>query len=211
MYLHVSNTKNGTYLAFYESYRDKATKKPKNRCVEPIGYLEDLVKLYEDPVAHFKQVAKDRNSEKKNDTAATISINMNEKMSVETDDIKNVGYLVLKHIYKELEIDKFWKQVSKNYEFEYDLNKIFQLLVFSRIISPASKKKTFESRSLFFESFDGFQLEDVYRALDIFSENDRKFQQWLYDHSCTRYNRDLSVSYFDCTNCYEMTFVKKKM
>ena len=37
MYLHVSNTKNGTYLAFYESYRDKATKKPKNRCVEPIG------------------------------------------------------------------------------------------------------------------------------------------------------------------------------
>ena len=64
MYLHVSNTKNGTYLAFYESYRDKATKKPKNRCVEPIGYLEDLVKLYEDPVAHFKQVAKDRNSEK---------------------------------------------------------------------------------------------------------------------------------------------------
>ena len=120
MYLHVSNTKNGTYLAFYESYRDKATKKPKNRCVEPIGYLEDLVKLYEDPVAHFKQVAKDRNSEKKNDTAATISINMNEKMSVETDDIKNVGYLVLKHIYKELEIDKFWKQVSKNYEFEYD-------------------------------------------------------------------------------------------
>ena len=177
-------------------------KKPKNRCVEPIGYLEDLVKLYEDPVAHFKQVAKDRNSEKKNDTAATISINMNEKMSVETDDIKNVGYLVLKHIYKELEIDKFWKQVSKNYEFEYDLNKIFQLLVFSRIISPASKKKTFESRSLFFESFDGFQLEDVYRALDIFSENDRKFQQWLYDHSCTRYNRDLSVSYFDCTNYY---------
>lgn len=202
MYLHVSNTKNGTYLAFYESYRDKATKKPKNRCVEPIGYLEDLVKLYEDPVAHFKQVAKDRNSEKKNDTAATISINMNEKMSVETDDIKNVGYLVLKHIYKELEIDKFWKQVSKNYEFEYDLNKIFQLLVFSRIISPASKKKTFESRSLFFESFDGFQLEDVYRALDVFSENDRKFQQWLYDHSCTRYNRGLSVSYFDCTNYY---------
>ena len=39
MYLHVSNTKNGTYLAFYESYRDKVTKKPKNRCVEPIGYL----------------------------------------------------------------------------------------------------------------------------------------------------------------------------
>ena len=202
MYFHISNTKNGTYLAFYESYRDKVTKKPKNRCVEPIGYLEDLARLYEDPIAHFKQVAKDRTSEKKNNTAAAISINMNEKMSVKTDDIKNVGYLVLKHIYKELEIDKFWKQVSKNYEFEYDLNKIFQLLVFSRIISPASKKKTFESRNLFFESFDGFQLEDVYRALDIFSENDKKFQQWLYDHSCTKYNRDLSVSYFDCTNYY---------
>ena len=27
MYLHVSNTKNGTYLAFYESYRDKAVER----------------------------------------------------------------------------------------------------------------------------------------------------------------------------------------
>lgn len=202
MYLHVANTKKGKYLTFYESYRDKVTKKPKNRCVEPIGYLDDLVKLYEDPISHFKQVAKDRTIEKKNDTFASVSIDMNEQMTTKTDDIKNVGYLILKRIYKELEIDKFWKQVSKNYDFQYDLNKIFQLLVFSRIISPASKKKTFESRNLFFESFGDFQLEDVYRALDIFSENDKDFQQWLYDHSCTKYNRDMSVSYFDCTNYY---------
>ena len=202
MYLHVANTKKGKYLTFYESYRDKVTKKPKNRCVEPIGYLDDLVKLYEDPISHFKQLAKDRTIEKKNDMSATVSIDMNEQMTTKTDDIKNVGYLILKRIYKELEIDKFWKQVSKNYDFQYDLNKIFQLLVFSRIISPASKKKTFESRNLFFESFGDFQLEDVYRALDIFSENDKDFQQWLYDHSCTKYNRDMSVSYFDCTNYY---------
>lgn len=202
MYLHVANTKKGKYLTFYESYRDKVTKKPKNRCVEPIGYLDDLIKIYEDPISHFKQVAKDRTVEKKNDMSATVSIDMNEQMTTKTDDIKNVGYLILKHIYKELEIDKFWKQVSKNYDFKYDLNKIFQLLVFSRIISPASKKKTFESRNLFFESFGNFQLEDVYRALDIFSENDKDFQQWLYDHSCTKYDRDMSVSYFDCTNYY---------
>lgn len=202
MYLHVANTKKGKYLTFYESYRDKVTKKPKNRCVEPIGYLDDLIKLYEDPISHFKQVAKDRTIEKKNDISATVSIDMNEQMATKTDDIKNVGYLILKRIYKELEIDTFWKQVSKNYDFKYDLNKIFQLLVFSRIISPASKKKTFESRNLFFESFGDFQLEDIYRALDIFSENDKEFQQWLYDHSCTKYDRDMSVSYFDCTNYY---------
>ena len=202
MYLHVANTKKGKYLTFYESYRDNVTKKPKNRCVQAIGYLDEFTNLYEDPIAHFKQVAKDLTNEKKNDKTATITISMSESMTTDTDDIKNVGYLVLKHIYKELEIDKFWKQISKKYEFEYDLNKIFQLLVFSRIISPASKKKTYESRNLFFEPFEGFQLEDVYRALDIFSENDKDFQQWLYDHSCTKYNRDMSVSYFDCTNYY---------
>ena len=202
MYLHVANTKKGKYLTFYESYRDNVTKKPKNRCVQAIGYLDEFTNLYEDPIAHFKQVAKDLTNEKKNDKTATITISMSESMTTDTDDIKNVGYLVLKHIYKELEIDEFWKQISKKYEFEYDLNKIFQLLVFSRIISPASKKKTYESRNLFFEPFEGFQLEDVYRALDIFSENDKDFQQWLYDHSCTKYNRDMSVSYFDCTNYY---------
>lgn len=202
MYLHVANTKKGKYLTFYESYRDKVTKKPKNKCVQAIGYLDEFTDLYEDPIAHFKQVAKDLTDEKKNKKTATITIDMGESMTTHTDDIKNVGYLVLKQIYKELEIDKFWKQVSKKYEFEYDLNKIFQLLVFSRIIFPASKKKTFEARNLFFEPFEGFQLEDVYRALDIFSENDKNLQQWLYDHSCTKYNRDMSVSYFDCTNYY---------
>ena len=89
-----------------------------------------------------------------------------------------------------------------SYKIEYDLDKIFQLMVFSRILFPASKKKTFENRYNFFESFDDFALEDVYRSLDIFGEHEEELQKWIYDHSVTKYHRDLSVTFFDCTNYY---------
>lgn len=71
-----------------------------------------------------------------------------------------------------------------------------------RIIYPASKKATYDERSRLYESFGNYELEDVYRALDIISAHDTELQKWLYDHSCISYKRDMSISYFDCTNYY---------
>ena len=94
MYLHVANTKKGKYLTFYESYRDNVTKKPKNRCVQAIGYLDEFTNLYEDPIAHFKQVAKDLTNEKKNDKTATITISMSESMTTDTRENKELEYFI---------------------------------------------------------------------------------------------------------------------
>lgn len=48
-----------------------------------------------------------------------MSIDCNAKMSVQTDDIKNVGYAILKNLYKQLEIDKFWNWKTKNLSIVY--------------------------------------------------------------------------------------------
>lgn len=53
---------------------------------------------------------------------------------------------------------------------DYSIDKIFRLLVFSILLFPTSKKKTFEQRNLFFETFEGFDLDSVYYALDISPE-----------------------------------------
>ena len=92
-------------------------------------------------------------------------INMNEEMNVTEDSLKNVGYCVLKRLYQEMELSKFWKSVTKSMDIEYDADKIFQLLVYSRILFPASKKRTYERQSQFFEDFKDFSLDDVYKAL----------------------------------------------
>ena len=202
MYLRVVNKPKGKYLTICESYRDKTTKKSKERIVKTIGYLDNihLDDSSIDPIEYYTQLAAQMSLEKKK--TASIKIDLNTELTTDTDEIKNIGYAVFKYIYKDLELDKLWKNISSKYEIEYDLDKIFQLMVFSRILFPASKKKTFENRNIFFESFDDFALEDVYRSLDIFGEHEEELQKWIYDHSVTKYHRDLSVTFFDCTNYY---------
>ena len=141
-------------------------------------------------------------AEKKKEKSKTIVIDGSEKMDTNTDDILNVGYGILKHLYKELELDKFWNWKSRNLSVEFSVDQIFRLLVFSRILCPASKKGTFDNQNFYFEDFGDFSLDDIYHALDIICKNNEALQKWIFDHSEKLYDRDLSVSYFDCTNYY---------
>ena len=202
MYLKIAKRPKGSYLTIVEKYWDKKSKSPKEKTAKVIGYVDPDSIDYDDIISRYKLEAAQMTMEHKENSFKNITINLNEVLPSNYDDSKNIGYVVFKYIYKELELDKFWKNVSSKYEIEYDLDKIFQLMVFSRILFPASKKKTFENRNNFFESFDGFELEDVYRSLDLFSEHEEELQKWIYDHSVTKYHRDLSATFFDCTNYY---------
>ena len=204
MYLRKTKKPKGLYLTICESYRKGKSKKSTERVVKTIGYLED-VKLDDesvDPIKYYEDLAAQMTLEKKNKKSATVKVDTEAKMDVKTDDLKNIGYAIFKYIYKELELNKFWKQIQSQYEIDYDLDKIFQLMIYSRIISPASKKQTFENRNFFYEKFKDFELADVYRALTIFGEHEEELQKWIYDHSVTQYHRDLSTTFFDCTNYY---------
>ena len=196
------NKMKDTYLAIAESFYDAKEKKNRQRTIMPIGYLSDLLEEYDDPIVYFTQVAREMTEEKKKNHGTTIKINMSEKMDVGENDLKNVGYCILKELYRELELDQFWRQKSKKKKIQYPADRIIRLLVLSRILYPASKKKTFENRHVFFEKFDGFELEDVYHCLDIIHEHQEELQAWIYERSDRISKRDMSVAYFDCTNYY---------
>lgn len=202
MYLKIAKKEKGMYLTIVEKYWDKDKKCSREKTAKIIGYLDSSSDNYNELVSSYKKEAAEMTKKNKEDSNSDISINLNEELPDNYDDLKNIGYVIFKYIYKELELDKFFKKVASNYEIEYDLNKIFELMVYSRILFPASKKKTYENRNIFFESYDDIDLENIYRALTIFSENEKELQKWIYDHSVTKYNRDLSSTYFDCTNYY---------
>lgn len=202
MYLKIAKKEKGMYLTIVEKYWDKNKKCSREKTAKIIGYLDSSSDNYNELVSSYKKEAIEMTKKNKEDSNSNISINLNEELPDNYDDLKNIGYVIFKYIYKELELDKFFKKVASNYEIEYDLNKIFELMVYSRILFPASKKKTYENRNIFFESYDDIDLENVYRALTIFSENEKELKKWIYDHSVTKYNRDLSSTYFDCTNYY---------
>lgn len=202
MYLRQIRRPQGIYLAIQESYYDSSKKQSRTRTIKSIGYLDNLKKEYEDPIAYFSQKAADMTVEKKKEKSKAITIDTSEKMHVQTDDILNVGYGILKQLYRELEIDRFWNWKTRNLSIKFSVDQIFRLLVFSRILCPTSKKGTFDNQKFYFENFGSFSLDDVYHALDIICENNEALQKWIFKHSEKLYIRDLSVSYFDCTNYY---------
>lgn len=202
MFLKKTPKNKGLYLAITESYYDKTKKSTRQKTIKGLGYLEDLRKQYPDPIAHFEQVIADMNQEKERNKEDSVPIDPSATMELDEDSLKNVGYGILKVLYKELQLDIFWRVKSRGRSFQYNAEEIFRLLVISRILYPASKKVTYEKRGKYFEQIDGFSLDDVYSCLDFIDEHNEALQKWIYEHSRKLAERDLSISYFDCTNYY---------
>ncbi len=200
MFLRSITIKGITRLYFYESYYENG--RTKQKCIENLGRLDELQKRFDDPVSHFKKVAEEKNAEQNTSRKTSVPIDLSSTMSTSEDNLRNVGYAVLKDLYKQLELDKFWKLVLRKTSIQYDLEAVFRLLVFSRILYPGSKRDTFLNKAAYFEDMDGFSLKDTYKALDVFDQYDEQLQKWIYSHSSKICERDMSVSYFDCTNYY---------
>ena len=65
MYVQKSSSHGKIYLSIVQGYRKDG--KVKHKTIEKLGYLDDLKKEFDDPIAHFKKVAKQMSSEiKKN-------------------------------------------------------------------------------------------------------------------------------------------------
>ena len=113
----------------------------------------------------------------------------------------NVGYLFLKDIYYSLRLDKIIKYITEKHKFEFDLNEVLCNLVFSRIIYPSSKLKTYELSKNFIET-PKYNLENLYRGLTYLNSDLDYIQKQLYSNSKFVVDRNTKIMYFDCTNYY---------
>ena len=104
-------------------------------------------------------------------------------------------------IYYSPGLDKISTSISKKYKFDYDLNDILSMLVYSRIIAPGSKLSSLESAQRFLEQ-PKCELHQVYRALEVIANENDFFQSELYKSSQNVINRKKEVLYYDCTNYY---------
>ena len=197
MYLRKSLSNGKIYLSFVQGYRDESGKS-KQKTIEKIGYLEDLKKLYDDPIAHFKEIAKQRNAEEVNEL---VIKNINTKIIDESNPRKNLGYIIPKRIYKELGIYEFLKEKSSKLKIEYNLQDIFELLVYSRILFPNSKLSTYNHKDMYFENYN-FSEKNMYRSFDYLANYKDEILKLCWNNTKDLYNRDTSNTYYDTTNYY---------
>ena len=198
-----TNKKTGrTYLSIVHSYRDKDLKTTRSRVVKSIGYLDNLEKVYEDPILQFTEEAKKMELERLAEEAAfTFSIQKNSLIPTDSINRKNYGCTALSKLYHELGIHTFLTNRQRYTKDEYDADTIMKMLVFSRLLAPSSKKKSFEGRTRFFEK-DNYSLDDVYRCLSFFHKHKDDLQLWINDKIKALYGRDTSLVYYDVTNYY---------
>lgn len=205
MYLKKSTNKktNRTYLTIATGFRDPITKKSKTKIIQSLGYLDVLNKEYDDPIAHFEELVKQMNEQQKlNNSPISLTVNKNERLAPNTDNLRNFGYSALSKVYHELEIDKFLKTKFQTRKFsEYKLNNIMKLLVFARALFPDSKKSTYDNKDIFFEN-TSFSLEELYNALTYIYPFKKQLQSYIYDHIQKQYKPKNEAIYYDVTNYY---------
>lgn len=190
-------TYNGkTHCSIVDGYRSNG--KVKQKVIKNYGFLEDLEKLYDNPI-NFLNNELD-NFKKEFNSKITVTFDKNEYNTFD-DDTFNIGYSYLKSIFQELNISSVLNTKQYSTNIEYSLSKACELLTYSRILNPGSIKYTYEHKNQFFEPFD-LSIDDLYRSLKPLIDCKEDLFKTIWDNTKDTYNRSASTSYYDCTNYY---------
>ena len=115
--------------------------------------------------------------------------------------MKHLGHLPLSSIYHELKLNQFLINRQRSLKIDYSLNDVMQLLVYTRILSPGSKRHSFLQKERLAGSYN-CELYDVYRALDYFEKFQEDLLVHLHEQVRINYNRQTKVVFYDVTNYY---------
>lgn len=203
MFLRKCTNKNTgrTYLSIVQGYRT-TDGKSRTKTIKSLGYVDELEKEFDDPISHFTQQAQLMDQQRLSETSEIrLSFPKDEQLQMNAANRKNYGYAAASKIYHQLGVHTFLINRQRHSGEQYDANAIMKMLVFMRLIAPASKKKTFENKDSLFENSD-FSLDDVYRSLSFFHKHKKAMMLWLHRRVQALYGRDTSLVYYDVTNYY---------
>lgn len=202
MYIRLAKAKSNKdeFVYLVEAYRDEH-KKPKQRVIQAYGTLAELTKDNPNALTELKAWAKSLTQKQQDEQFVPLLLKMNEAM---TDDQipLNYGYVIFQALYRELKIPEFLKQYQAKTAIQYPLSEIFELLVYSRALNPASKKKTFEGKGNYFFELPDFSLDDVYRSLTPLAAMKDALTLHLHQRIQETGGRDCSLVFYDVTNYY---------
>ena len=181
MYLQSVKSKNA--ISYYAAKTVYESGKKTSHIVEKLGTEKELSEKYADVQGYLKQrIAELTKAEKEAGQAIMVQLTQGEQIEMEKRVSYNCGYLFLQKIYSELKLNRICKEISKKYKFEYDLSEIVSRLVYGRILYPKSKLGTMEKTRILLEQ-PGFELHDIYRALDVLAKESGYIQAELYKNS----------------------------
>lgn len=202
MRLKISKSKNSASLYVIKStYINKVHS---TKIIERLGTEAELRKKlngqdpYEWANAYIDQLNK---KEQEENRQVIIKRKQSELIGKNEQQSFNIGYLFLQQIYHQLKLDQICKDISTKYKFTFNLDSILSRLIYGRILFPSSKLNTFQLSSTLLEQPD-FELQHIYRALEVVSKESDSIQSELYKNSLAVSKRNDKILYYDCTNYF---------
>ena len=202
MTLTKSKSKNSISLYVTKSVREDGKKRSK--VIEKLGTVAELEKKLggRDPIQWAEEYVKElTRQDKEGRREVIVKYKPYSQIDKGKRRLYSGGYLFLQRVYYDLGINKICNLIAERYKFEFDIDSILSRLVYGRIIFPASKVATYElSKKLFEQPL--FEIQHIYRALEVIGEEIDFIQAELYKRSTKVIDRKAGVLYYDCTNYF---------
>ncbi len=202
MRLKISRSKNSASLYVMKStYINKVHS---TKIVEKLGTYADLKEKLngQDPIEWANEYIQELNRKEKEERREIKLKFLPAKQIIKGNQRAfNGGYLFLQKIYCELGIPKICIDISQRHKFLFNLDSIMSRLIFGRVIYPSSKLATYELAQNFIQQPD-FELQHVYRALEIMTKETDLIQSTVYQNSLKKGKRNTGILYYDCTNYF---------
>jgi transposase len=202
MRLKISESKNAASLYVIKDITKN--NKRTTKIVEKLGTIKDLEKKLngQDPIEWANKYIDELNKEE-NEQIRDVIVKYSQSKLIEkgTQRSFNGGYLFLQQLYHQLGLHKISNNISDRYKFTFNLDSILSRLIYGRILFPSSKLNTFQESKCLLEQPD-FELQHVYRALEVIAKETDFIQSQLYENSLSVSKRNDKILYYDCTNYF---------
>ena len=203
MRLKINKSKNSTN---YYAIVDTKTKdgKRSTKIYKRLGNEQEILKISNGLSAHEwaeKEVDKLKKAYEEKSLKIIAEFSQSDLIKKDVQTSFNGGYLFLQDIYYSLGLNKICKEISAKYRIKYDLNSVLSNLIYTRIIEPSSKLSAFETAKTFLEQ-PNFELQNIYRALEIIANETENIEAQVYKNSLNVVKRNTKILYYDCTNYF---------
>lgn len=202
MRLKISRSKNAA--SFYVTKTVYEGKKQRTITVEKLGTEKELrEKLHgQDPYEWAKEyIAELNRQEKEGSRQVLIPRTQSRLIPKGQQNSFNGGYLFLQSLYHQLSLHRICEKISSRYKFTFSLDNVLSRLIYGRILCPSSKRSTFQFSQNLLEQPD-FELQHIYRALEVISKESDFIQSELYKQSLSISRRNDKILFYDCTNYF---------
>ena len=206
MRLQISKTKNAESFYVVRSVYEKG--KRTNVIYEKLGTLPQVKQKAgsQDPYEWAQAYVAELNRKEKESVETTLMVPFSPDADLDSNSrIKyKSGHLFLQKLYYQMGWNRISGMVKAGTDSEIPLNTILQMLLYTRILYPRSKKASWELYEDFLPAArtEKVQLHQVYRALDLIAGNSDQIQEFVYKSTENHYKRNTDVLYYDCTNFF---------